>query len=244
MPSTWSEPPARKRPTRPRTCGSSSSGAPARARCSIWSLAPRPTPRSTVTTTFPATTSGPWPSLCCGTESCPVSPPKRRASPRWTSSSNCWRKSGSRPRRTTRRSEEGRADDRPPRRFLSDHAAQGLGMQSATLDPPSASDLPPHLADPRIVTGLGDLRLLARRVVEGFISGMHKSPFQGFSIEFSQNREYSPGDELRHIDWKVFAKTDRYYVKQYEAETNLRATIILDSSGSMGFASDSVTKLQ
>src|SRR5206468_95041 len=87
--------------------------------------------------------------------------------------------------------------------------------------------LPPHLADPRIVTGLGDLKLLARRVVEGFISGMHRSPFHGFSIEFSQHRDYSPGDELRHIDWKVFAKTDRYYVKQYEAETNLRATIML-----------------
>jgi uncharacterized protein (DUF58 family) len=73
---------------------------------------------------------------------------------------------------------------------------------------------------------------------------MHKSPFHGFSIEFSQHREYSPGDEIRHIDWKVFAKTDRYYVKQYEAETNLRATIVLDSSGSMGFSSNSITKLQ
>jgi len=104
--------------------------------------------------------------------------------------------------------------------------------------------LPPHLADPRLVTGLGDLRLLAKRIVEGFISGMHRSPFQGFSIEFSQHRDYSPGDELRHIDWKVFAKTDRYYVKQYEAETNLRATVLLDSSGSMGFSSGPITKLQ
>jgi uncharacterized protein (DUF58 family) len=106
-----------------------------------------------------------------------------------------------------------------------------------------SSELPPHLADPRIVTGLGDLKLLARRVVEGFISGMHKSPFHGFSIEFSEHREYSPGDELRHIDWKVFAKTDRYYVKQYEAETNLRSTILLDTSGSMGFTSGTLTKL-
>lgn len=107
-----------------------------------------------------------------------------------------------------------------------------------------ASALPPHLADPAIVTGLGDLKLIARRVVEGFISGMHKSPFHGFSIEFSQHREYSPGDEIRHLDWKVFAKTDRYYVKQYEAETNLRASLLLDTSGSMAFTSGRLTKLQ
>lgn len=116
-------------------------------------------------------------------------------------------------------------------------------MPSTTVNP-SSSDLPAHLADPRIVTGLGDLKLLARRVVEGFISGMHKSPFHGFSIEFSQHREYSPGDEIRHIDWKVFAKSDRYYVKQYEAETNLRSYLVMDTSGSMGFTSGTLTKLQ
>jgi uncharacterized protein (DUF58 family) len=82
------------------------------------------------------------------------------------------------------------------------------------------------------------LDLTAQTLVEGPISGQHKSPFQGFSVEFAQHREYTWGDELRHIDWKVFARTDRYYVKQYEEETNLAATFVVDASESMAYHGD------
>lgn len=79
------------------------------------------------------------------------------------------------------------------------------------------------------------LQLTARQVVEGVITGMHKSPHRGFSVEFSEHREYTPGDELRHLDWRALARSDRYYIKLYEQETNLRATIIIDTSASMKF---------
>ncbi len=81
------------------------------------------------------------------------------------------------------------------------------------------------------------LELTVRGVVEGVFAGMHKSPHKGFSIEFAEHREYVPGDEIKHLDWTVLARTDRYYIKQYEQETNLRATICLDASASMGFGS-------
>lgn len=80
------------------------------------------------------------------------------------------------------------------------------------------------------------LQLMARQVVEGVITGLHRSPHRGFSVEFSEHREYVPGDELRHLDWRVYSRSDRYYVKLYEQETNLRATIVLDTSASMRFA--------
>lgn len=80
------------------------------------------------------------------------------------------------------------------------------------------------------------LQLTARQVVEGVITGLHKSPHRGFSVEFSEHREYVAGDELRHLDWRAFARSDRYYIKLYEQETNLRATIVLDTSASMRFA--------
>ncbi len=82
---------------------------------------------------------------------------------------------------------------------------------------------------------LGRLSLRAREVVEGVISGLHRSPYRGFSVEFSEHREYAPGDELRHIDWKAFGKFDRYFIKQYEEETNLRAYLLLDTSASMAY---------
>ncbi len=88
---------------------------------------------------------------------------------------------------------------------------------------------------PEVLTGISGLELRARHVVEGFVSGMHASPFKGFSVEFADHREYSPGDDLRHIDWRVFAKSDRFYVKEYEVETNLRAHLLLDCSGSMAY---------
>jgi len=89
-----------------------------------------------------------------------------------------------------------------------------------------------------------NMHLLAKTVVEGFILGLHRSPYRGFSVEFAEYRQYSPGDEIRHLDWKLYGKTDRYYVKQYEEETNLNCHILLDTSGSMGYGSGAVTKLQ
>jgi uncharacterized protein (DUF58 family) len=88
---------------------------------------------------------------------------------------------------------------------------------------------------PRDLEKISNLSVLARTVVEGFFSGLHRSPHKGFSVEFKQHRPYSPGDELRHLDWKVFGKTDRFFIREYEQETNLRATILLDASGSMGY---------
>ncbi len=85
---------------------------------------------------------------------------------------------------------------------------------------------------------IDDLQLLAKTVVEGFTLGLHRSPFHGSSVEFSEHRPYSPGDEIKHIDWRVYAKIDRYYIKQYEAETNLVCNILLDASASMGYKSD------
>ncbi|HEV3168419.1 MAG TPA: DUF58 domain-containing protein [Isosphaeraceae bacterium] len=85
----------------------------------------------------------------------------------------------------------------------------------------------------------------ARMVVEGYVAGMHRSPYHGFSVEFAEHREYVPGDDIRHVDWKVWSKTDKYYLKQYEEETNLLTYLLLDTSESMGYASgDNVSKLQ
>ncbi len=97
---------------------------------------------------------------------------------------------------------------------------------------------------PSIISRLDNLSLKARLVVEGFIVGLHKSPYHGFSVEFSEHRAYGPGDEIRHIDWKLWGKTDRYYVKQFEEETNLRAYILLDQSRSMNFSTTELSKLE
>jgi uncharacterized protein (DUF58 family) len=99
--------------------------------------------------------------------------------------------------------------------------------------------------DPRVVTRLANMELRARLVVEGFITGLHRSPYHGFSVEFAEHRQYMPGDSIRFVDWKIYGKTDRYYIKQYEEETNLRSTIVLDTSLSMGYASaGQVSKLE
>ena len=87
--------------------------------------------------------------------------------------------------------------------------------------------------DPIILARIGNLELIAKFVVEGFISGLHKSPYHGFSVEFSQYRQYMPGDDPKHIDWKAYARTDRYYIKQFEEETNLNCYLLLDTSESM-----------
>jgi uncharacterized protein (DUF58 family) len=91
------------------------------------------------------------------------------------------------------------------------------------------------LIDPRLLQSLGNMRIRARSVVEGAISGLHRSALKGASVEFTEYKEYSPGDDIRHIDWRAFARSDRYYVKQYEDETNLRAYLLLDTSGSMDY---------
>ncbi|TVR15162.1 MAG: DUF58 domain-containing protein [Balneolaceae bacterium] len=91
------------------------------------------------------------------------------------------------------------------------------------------------ILDPNLLTQLAPLDLKARTIVEGFISGLHRSPFHGFSVEFAEHRPYNQGDDFKHIDWKVYGKTERFYVKQFEAETNLRAHIVLDVSSSMYF---------
>lgn len=93
---------------------------------------------------------------------------------------------------------------------------------------------PPYL-DPDVLNKIDALELVARTVVEGFIAGPHKSPYHGQSVEFAQHREYTQGDDFRHIDWKVFGKSDRYYVKEYEEETNLRLALVVDSSASMTY---------
>src|SRR3970040_225796 len=90
---------------------------------------------------------------------------------------------------------------------------------------------------PEVISKLANMNLRARLVVEGFIVGLHKSPYHGFSVEFAEHRQYMPGDNPRYIDWKVYGKTDRFYVKEFEEETNLKCYILLDRSGSMGYTS-------
>jgi len=101
---------------------------------------------------------------------------------------------------------------------------------------------PQRYFDPDILARVGFSPLLAKLVVEGFISGLHKSPFHGFSVEFADHREYVPGDDLKFIDWALYARTDHYYIKRFEDETNLRCTILLDNSASMAFGTGKLTK--
>jgi uncharacterized protein (DUF58 family) len=95
----------------------------------------------------------------------------------------------------------------------------------------------PDLLAAQDLASLGGLEFVARRVVEGFLTGLHRSPHRGFSVEFAEHRMYQPGDDLRYIDWRMFGRSDRYYVKQFEEETNLRAYLLVDASASMGWSS-------
>src|SRR5262245_20799355 len=101
-----------------------------------------------------------------------------------------------------------------------------------------------RFVDPAILARIGNLELLARTVVDGFINGLHRAPFFGASIDFAEHRGYVPGDDIRRVDWRLYARTDRYYVKQYEADTNTNFCVLLDVSKSMGFGSGNVTKLE
>jgi uncharacterized protein (DUF58 family) len=98
--------------------------------------------------------------------------------------------------------------------------------------------------DPTSLAKYGHLTFVARNLVEGFLTGVHKSPYKGFSVEFAEHRQYYPGDEIRHIDWRAFGKTDRYYIKEYEEETNLKAHLLVDASGSMAYAGKNASKFQ
>jgi len=98
--------------------------------------------------------------------------------------------------------------------------------------------------DPKVLNKITRLDLKARHIVEGFMGGMHKSPYHGFSVEFAEHREYAPGDDLKHLDWKVFGRSDRLFIKEYELETNLRSHILLDTSESMDYGGRETTKLE
>jgi uncharacterized protein (DUF58 family) len=108
----------------------------------------------------------------------------------------------------------------------------------------TTADDPRRFLHPTTIARISRLDLRARQVVEGFISGMHKSPVFGHSIEFVQHREYTTGDDIRHLDWKVWSKTDRYYIKQYEAETNLRCNLVVDVSESMHYGRGALNKYE
>jgi uncharacterized protein (DUF58 family) len=114
-------------------------------------------------------------------------------------------------------------------------------MESTRVPAPRAD-----LLDPATVAALGRIELVARWIVDGFLTGLHRSPRKGFSVEFAEHRPYLPGDELRYVDWKIAARADRWVVKQFEEETNLRATIVLDVSRSMAWsgAPERLTKLE
>ena len=101
-----------------------------------------------------------------------------------------------------------------------------------------------HILTPDIISRLNNLSLKARFVVEGFIVGLHKSPYHGFSVEFSEHRAYGAGDEIRHVDWKLWGKTDRFFIKQFEEETNLKSYLLVDQSLSMTYKSKNMTKLE
>src|SRR5512140_3045899 len=110
------------------------------------------------------------------------------------------------------------------------------------MAPWTAHDRP--FLDPAVVARLGTLELKARTVVEGFLSGLHRSPFKGFSVEFAEYRQYMPGDDLSTIDWRVYARSDRYYVKKFEEETNLECRVLVDTSASMAYRSRGPSKLE
>jgi len=101
-----------------------------------------------------------------------------------------------------------------------------------------------RFVDPKVLARISDLALLARTVVDGFINGLHRAPYFGASIDFAEHRGYVPGDDIRRVDWKVYARTDKYFVKQYDADTNANFSVLLDVSRSMGFASEGISKLE
>jgi uncharacterized protein (DUF58 family) len=100
-----------------------------------------------------------------------------------------------------------------------------------------------RFVDPKVLARIGNLELVARSVVDGFINGLHRSPYFGASVDFAEHRGYVPGDDVRRVDWRLYARTDRYYIKEYEADSNSNFAVLLDVSRSMGFGSEGLTKL-
>ena len=121
-------------------------------------------------------------------------------------------------------------------RALAEHVGEPTAAQPLTATGPD------RYLSPEVLARVGFSPLLARLVVEGFLNGLHKSPFHGFSVEFADHREYVPGDDLKYLDWHLFARTDHYYIKRFEEETNLRCYILLDRSASMSFGTGALTK--
>src|SRR5947208_11985452 len=116
-------------------------------------------------------------------------------------------------------------------------------LQSSALRSPARSQPnTPSFIDPAALMRIKSMQLRARVVVEGLMSGLHRSPYHGFSVEFTEYRQYSPGDDLRYLDWKLYARSDRYYLKRFEDETNLRSWLLVDLSRSMGYSSLSYDK--
>ena len=104
------------------------------------------------------------------------------------------------------------------------------------------STTPLELEDPTALARFGKLDMVARLLIEGYMMGLHKSPFKGSSVEFVEHRQYYPGDEIRHIDWRAYGKTGKYYIKEFEEDTNLRAYLLIDGSGSMAYGQSSIPK--
>ena len=125
-----------------------------------------------------------------------------------------------------------------PRRNKQSATTTAVPQSTAT------STAPARFLDPELLARVGSLELLARAVVEGFMSGLHRSPFTGFSTEFTEHRQYNQGDDLRYLDWRLLGRTDRYFIKKYRADTNTQCHLLIDTSASMSYASGTVTKLQ
>lgn len=120
----------------------------------------------------------------------------------------------------------------------------GPGLKQTATVPAFNPGTSQRFIPPEILASISTLELLARTVVEGFISGLHRSPFTGFSTEFAEYRQYLPGDDLRHLDWKLLGRTDRYFIKKYRADTNSQCHILIDASSSMSYTTGAVSKLQ
>jgi uncharacterized protein (DUF58 family) len=129
------------------------------------------------------------------------------------------------------------------KKLVREAAGQSAIQESAIRNPQSAMGAPRFLS-PEVLARISSLELLARTVVEGFISGLHRSPYTGFSTEFAEHRQYMPGDDLRYLDWRLLGRTDRYYIKKYRADTNVQCHILIDASASMRYTTTGVTKLQ
>lgn len=116
--------------------------------------------------------------------------------------------------------------------------------EAAAPEPEVGAGAETRFLAPEVLGRIGSLELLARSVVEGFIAGLHRSPYTGFSTEFAEYRQYQPGDDLRYLDWRLLGRTDRYFIKKYRADTNTQCHVLVDTSASMRYASGSVSKLQ